>query len=94
MASALNLSDVAKRLIDADLVDCSSGIELSENWDQIGTRADYDAFLRIAITYLVSRPPFWLSSCFIRGAYHPEFIPTEDLKALSWMRDDLEPVLR
>ena len=94
MASALNVEFVANNLIANALVDSEPAVKFSEEWDKVGTAADYTAFLQIAAIYLKRCPPIWISSCFVRGAYHPEFIPTSDLSALHWMGNDLEPVLR
>lgn len=93
MAEALNLDEVAQRLVDAHLVDLAEPLAISERLSGLWRTADNATFLAIARTLLETSPPHWLDMVVSPAGVHLEYVPSQDLAAMEWLGADLGELL-
>lgn len=93
VAGALNHRPIAEFLMSSAVVDCGEPSWTSRQLLPLSFRADRSTKLSIAILMLTLAPPSWLSVAVSDKEVIQEYIPGDDLKALSWLGDDLDRVL-
>ncbi|TIQ79910.1 MAG: DUF3883 domain-containing protein [Mesorhizobium sp.] len=93
MAASLDLVGTARLLTDTGLVRADGGVVVSRELTGLDQVADLTTLKGIARLLLVRRPPDWLRTAVVDGRLAPEFIPSPDLEAMSWIGPELEPIV-
>jgi len=93
MASSLDLLGTALLLIDAGLARIDGKIINSRALGRLNMIADLTTLKAIARLLLGRRPPDWLRTVVVDGRLAIEFIPKQDLDAISWLGADLEAII-
>jgi hypothetical protein len=93
MATALDLDDVAQRLVDARLVDLTEPLTISQRLSGLWQTADSGTFLAIARALLEACPPHWLDMVVSPAGVHLEYVPSQDLAAMEWLGAELGDLL-
>lgn len=93
MAASLDLKGTAQLLIDAGIARIEPGAIAVGDLAKFNRAADLTTLKAIARLLLVRRPPDWLRSAVVDGRLAEEYVPDEDLKAISWLGRDLEAII-
>ncbi|OJY97867.1 MAG: hypothetical protein BGP25_00045 [Lysobacterales bacterium 63-13] len=93
MAASLDLLGTAYLLLDTKLARAKHKIVTGRDLARLDSVADLTTFKGIAHLLLGRRPPDWLRAVVADGKLAIEFIPKQDLEAISWLGDDLEPII-
>lgn len=92
-AASLDLSGMATILLDSGLAKLDGRVVAGRELARLDRVADPTTLKGIARLLLAYRPPSWLRSVVIEGKLVQEFIPKNDLEAIAWLGDDLEPII-
>lgn len=93
MAASLDLTGAAHLLLDVGLARIQARVLTMRGLARLDRVADLTTLKGIARLLLVHRPPDWLRSAVIDERLASEFIPQDDLAAIEWLGDDLEPII-
>ncbi|MFD8596356.1 DUF3883 domain-containing protein [Kitasatospora sp. NPDC059646] len=93
LIEALDLAAVARSLVDAGLVDVTDGVSLGRRLSAVAEFGDQRTLQDVARVLLVADPPPWLLPATRTGAVVRAYIPTDDLKALTWLEAHLDRLL-
>ncbi|MEQ8307736.1 MAG: DUF3883 domain-containing protein [Hoeflea sp.] len=93
MAVSLDISGTANFLLDAGLARIESFVITERGLARLDREADLTTLKGIARLLLRHRPPDWLRAVVIDGRLAREFIPQQDLEAITWLGDDLEEIV-
>ena len=93
MASSLDLRGPAKWLVERELVTTAPVVKLSKELEKLSFEANETTLVAIASLLLRHAPPPWLKMSVIDHGFHPSLVPTDDLVDLSWLGDELEPII-
>lgn len=93
MAASLDLNGTAELLLDVGLAKVEGGVQIMHELSKLDQAADLSTLKGIARLLIVRRPPDWLRSSVVEGQLATEFIPAQDLEALSWLGPDLDPII-
>ncbi len=93
MAASLDLGRTAELLIDVGLARIDEAVRIAAELARLDQIADISTLKAIARLLLVRRPPDWLRGSVANDELVAEFIPAQDMEALSWLGTDLEPIV-
>jgi hypothetical protein len=93
LARAIDLGEPAKALIRFQLVEITDRVALASPLHLLSETADRATLLGLARLLLGIAPPVWLHLAINNGNVEREYIPTDDLEALTWLEPDLDRLL-
>ncbi|WP_415714426.1 protein NO VEIN domain-containing protein [Roseibium sp.] len=93
MAASLDVSGAAKLMLDSGLASFDSVATTKLGLEKLNLQADLNTLKGIARLLLCRRPPDWLRAVVVDGRVALEFIPQDDLRAISWLNEDLESII-
>ena len=93
MAASLDLAGTAQLLQDSGLARVDDVVIIAGDLARLDRVADLTTLKAIARLLLTRCPPIWLRTAVVDDGLVPEFIPAADLAALSWLGNDLEPII-
>lgn len=93
LAAAIDHRPTAVFLLDAGLALADTAITPSPRLRAMSRQADRPTLTAIADLLLETAPPAWLSVAVVGGEVRYEFIPSNDLAGLAWLRPELDQLL-
>lgn len=93
LAAATDFHTPAAALIKLDLVTAAGPIALAQPLLALGDTADRPTLESVARLLLAVAPPPWLPLAVTAGGLRREYIPSDDLAALSWLEPHLDQLL-
>lgn len=93
MSRALDLEEIAIRLLDLKLVAVEGDVILADSLEGLSERADVSTLRAIAHILLKAAPPTWLWSAVHEGEIATEYVPASDLQNLAWLGTGLDELL-
>jgi hypothetical protein len=94
LAASTDLSRSARELINCGLAKQGAWIEISPQLNALVMHGQTTVLREVAQLLFVVTPPMWLSLAVSETGVAREYIPRDDLKALSWLEPDLDRMLR
>lgn len=93
MAGALDLNQIASRMIQHGLALLRDRIILDDSLTEFSEIANRTTLIAIARILFLKTPPFWINLAVHNGQVNREYIPSADLEELQWLDPDLDQFL-